>query len=127
MCCRRYPDWVSSDTLNRHILDGYSLLESGADPRTVADVWQRAWKVVPPLARTWRVLSVTAFDKRFRGVHEISTWANDYDLCLSDAARIDDANVPRRSDAPPRADDDPSFARQGESGRLRPATSAKQG
>ena len=93
LCCRRYPDWVSSDTLNRHIFDGYSLLESGADPRTVADVWQRAWKVVPPLARTWRVLSVIAFDKRFRGVHEISTWANDYDLCLSDAARIDDAYV----------------------------------
>lgn len=89
LCRRWYPSWIATDTIHEHMLLGYDLQEAGASATEVVQEWQRAWSVVPPLAKRWRVLSIAAFDDRLQGPQSLRDWANDYDLCLANAARTD--------------------------------------
>jgi len=94
LCQRWYPDWISSDALTKAMLDGYELVRNPAerpDSCAVADAWGKAWKLVPPLARTWRVLTLDAFDQRFMGVYTMYDWINDYDFYLHEAELKDPA------------------------------------
>lgn len=94
LCRRWYPDWVSSDSLATAIRSGYDLFGDPnrfPDARLAADAWGKAWELVVQLARTWHVISVDAFDKRYDHSPSLRTWVNDFDYYLHESETIDQA------------------------------------